>query len=95
MILLIYSILFFCALAICAIIISSIAETHNLIHPVPNEKTKKNYNTYLQGAIGEFFCRFTLSRLPQEFKILHTYKIPKYGDIDHIVIGPTGIFVID
>lgn len=57
---------------------------------------------FLKGAQGEFAVHQTLKALPDEFIVFHdfhavdpiTEKLAKWN-IDHIVVGPTGVFVID
>jgi hypothetical protein len=49
-----------------------------------------------QGAIGEEQMARRLADLPDTFHVLHDRRIPgTRANIDHIVIGPTGIWVID
>lgn len=61
---------------------------------VPEDDDPKHWE---QGAIGEEATGALLEPLGAEgFVILHDRQNPDYpGNIDHIVIGPTGIFVID
>ena len=48
------------------------------------------------GAIGERKTAKALSRLDSNYRILHDRKIRgRKSNIDHIVIGPTGIFAIE
>jgi len=56
---------------------------------------------WLKGARGESRVHAELDRLPEEFIVFHDFH-PLQGDgdaadwnIDHIVIGPTGVFVVD
>ena len=53
--------------------------------------------SWKQGAAGEFALGSALEKLHAEgFGVLHDRRIPKTkANIDHIVIGPAGIFVID
>lgn len=49
---------------------------------------------YYAGAGGEYDVGTLLSRLPPEFHVFN--GVGFYGgDIDHIVVGPTGIFVVE
>lgn len=49
---------------------------------------------YYAGAGGEHDVGLVLSELPSEFHVLHGIDFYR-GDIDHIVIGPTGVFVVE
>ncbi|WP_273000884.1 nuclease-related domain-containing protein [Hydrogenibacillus schlegelii] len=48
----------------------------------------------LQGARGEERVETILSTLPDTYDVFHDLPCP-VGNIDHIVVGPTGIFVIE
>lgn len=48
------------------------------------------------GAIGEEIMANRLTDLPESFRLLHDRRIPgTRANIDHIVVGPTGVWVID
>jgi len=48
------------------------------------------------GARGERETEAALERLPEGFVHLHDRRIPgTRANIDHVVIGPTGVFVIE
>lgn len=56
------------------------------------------YRNYRAGIIGEQkVTRILLSALSDEYSIFNDVKLKSMlgGNIDHIVIGPTGIFVIE
>ena len=49
---------------------------------------------FRKGACGEAIVAHILSHLSDQFFVMH--NIPtEYADYDHVVIGPTGIFVIE
>jgi hypothetical protein len=51
---------------------------------------------WLRGAQGERATAEVLARLPRRFVVGHDLVIPaSRSNIDHLVIGPTGVFVID
>ena len=51
---------------------------------------------WYRGALGEIEVGKILSRLPPEWRVFHALPIGKAGaDIDHLVIGPGGIFTIN
>lgn len=47
------------------------------------------------GAKGELTVGAILSRLPAGWQVLHSMPIRHACDIDHIVIGPPGVFVLN
>jgi Nuclease-related domain len=51
---------------------------------------------WLRGAQGEVATARLLSRLPRRFVVLHDRHAPgSRGNLDHIVIGPSGVWVVD
>ena len=49
-----------------------------------------------KGIIGESIVAHYLNQLPKNYFIFNDVKFPgSYGNLDHIVIGPNGIFVIE
>ena len=46
------------------------------------------------GLTGESTVAESLSRFPDHFHIIHDITTP-FGNIDHVVVGPTGVFIID
>lgn len=49
-----------------------------------------------RGAIGEELLAQRLEDLPDTFRVLHDRRIPRTrANIDHIVVGPSGVWVID
>jgi len=55
------------------------------------------YWTYRRGIIGEQkVTRILSAALSNEYSLFNNVKLKEtWGDIDHIVVGPTGIFVIE
>ncbi|HWQ21758.1 MAG TPA: nuclease-related domain-containing protein, partial [Clostridia bacterium] len=49
---------------------------------------------YYGGAGGEFDVGATLSELPDEFHVFNGLDFYA-GDVDHVVVGPTGVFVVE
>ncbi|BDZ47150.1 nuclease-related domain-containing protein [Naasia aerilata] len=47
------------------------------------------------GAKGELMVGALLDRLPGQWRVLHSLPVGPASDIDHIVIGPPGVFVIN
>lgn len=53
-------------------------------------------DSWAVGAVGESKVGKRLEKLPQDFKVFHDRKIPgSKANIDHIVVGPTGVFAIE
>ncbi len=49
-----------------------------------------------RGAAGEVATAVLLTRLPRRFVVLHDLRIPgSRANVDHLVIGPTGVWVVD
>ena len=49
-----------------------------------------------KGIIGESIVADYLNQLPKHYFIFNEVKFPgSYGNLDHIIIGPNGIFVIE
>ena len=46
------------------------------------------------GAAGEIGVGFILQNFPDGFHVINDLTTP-FGNLDHVVIGPTGVFVID
>lgn len=55
---------------------------------------KKNYRTWGKGAGAELVEERLLESLPPEYKIIKDFNTGR-GNIDFVVIGPTGIFTIE
>lgn len=55
---------------------------------------KHNYRTWGKGAGAELIEERLLESLPPEYKIIKDFNTG-HGNIDFIVIGPTGIFAIE
>jgi Nuclease-related domain len=47
-----------------------------------------------QGTIGEHSVAATLARLPDDYFIFNDVKA-RFGNLDHVVVGPTGLFAIE
>lgn len=61
------------------------------------ERLARRAEMFEKGADGEAATAATLRDLPPEWGVLHDRRWPlrRLANIDHIVIGPGGIFVID
>ena len=75
-----------------ALVIMALALVFNALFTVPN-----HINSWSTGADGEVrTARFLEPLRAEGFKLLHDRRIPgSRANIDHIVIGPPGIFVVE
>ena len=59
------------------------------------EQLEKEKINFRKGAVGEYLVAGLLERdLSNNFYVINDLSTP-HGDIDHVVVGPTGIFLID
>lgn len=57
-------------------------------------KLEKERMNFRKGATGEARVGYVLESFPDEYAVIHDLTTP-YGNIDHVVVGPTGAYVID
>jgi hypothetical protein len=50
--------------------------------------------SWRKGAVGEALVSATLQELPDDFVVINDVS-KRFGNIDHVVIGPTGVYVVD
>ena len=55
---------------------------------------EKKQDNMLRGAAGENQVGNLLTKLPDGFCVINDLSTPN-GNIDHVVVGPTGVFVLD
>ena len=55
---------------------------------------ERRQENMLKGAVGEKQVGRELTRLPDGFCVINDLSTPN-GNIDHVVVGPTGVFVLD
>jgi hypothetical protein len=53
----------------------------------------ETYQLY-RGVVGEIEVGESLDRLGSDWRVLHAVSVDGGGDIDHIAIGPGGVFII-
>ncbi|RLG70578.1 MAG: hypothetical protein DRO11_05985 [Methanobacteriota archaeon] len=54
------------------------------------------YRIWAQGASGEELVAEKLSQLPSSYQVFNDVTLPGYGaNLDHVVVGPTGVFVVE
>ncbi len=60
------------------------------------KKSRKNVDAYRKGITGEQTVINSLKNLDDNFYLINDIKFPHaHGNIDHILLGPNGIFVIE
>lgn len=58
--------------------------------------SRRSTEAWAKGAAGERRTAADLARLPAEFTVLHDLRMPgSRANIDHLVIGPTGVFTVE
>lgn len=58
-------------------------------------KWRKSADNFLTGDDGETIVEDILKKLPDEYIVIPDLKLPKLGNIDFVVVGPTGIFALE
>jgi hypothetical protein len=58
--------------------------------------SRRSTEAWAKGAAGERRTASDLARLPTAFVVLHDLRMPgSRANIDHLVIGPTGVFTVE
>lgn len=55
---------------------------------------EKRKNNMARGAAGEIQVGNGLTKLPDNYCVINDVATP-HGNLDHVVVGPTGVFVLD
>lgn len=64
-------------------------------------RTVREGRNFIQGARGEVLVHQALKELPEDYIVFHDFHPldasgkPARWNVDHIVVGPTGVFVLD
>lgn len=62
------------------------------------ERLLRSAELHEKGAEGERVTAAVLDRLPgEEWTVIHDVRWPgrRFANVDHVVIGPSGVFVVD
>lgn len=65
-----------------------------------DNQSRAERRRYLRGGEGEEFVALELSELPDDFHVFHSFKLDARNggdgerDIDHLVVGPSGVWAI-
>lgn len=57
--------------------------------------TIKDLNNFIKGFEGEIDIKMILSKLPSEFHRFYDLNLTNMGNIDAVVVGPTGVWTIE
>ena len=58
--------------------------------------SERRMRSYMKGARGEEAVARALQQFPGEYTIFHGVMLPgSVKDIDHVVVGPSGVFVVE
>jgi hypothetical protein len=58
------------------------------------DKLERERLDFRKGAVGEAVVGHVLDNFPDDFHVIHDLATP-LGNIDHVVIGPSGVYAID
>jgi Nuclease-related domain len=58
------------------------------------ESLERERLCFRKGATGEAVVGYILNNFPDDYRVIHDLSTP-FGNLDHVVIGPTGAYVID
>ena len=58
------------------------------------KQLEKERNDFQRGEQGETTVGRLLANLTEDFYVINGLSTP-FGDLDHVVVGPTGVFVMD
>ncbi|OYT61918.1 MAG: hypothetical protein B6U69_02725 [Thermofilum sp. ex4484_15] len=53
------------------------------------------YFSYSRGLSGEIKVLRELQSLPDDYVVVHSLPIPNLGDLDFVVVGPSGVYAIE
>jgi len=59
------------------------------------EKHETDRMTWRKGALGEYEVGAELERLPDDYLVFNDINTEEFGNFDHIVVGPKGIFAVE
>jgi hypothetical protein len=59
-----------------------------------SEKLERERINFRKGAAGEALVGYILEGFPDDYRVIHDLATP-FGNIDHVVVGPSGVYVID
>ncbi len=70
-------------------VLLSVKWTNKKIKELEAERIK-----FRKGAVGEALIGYILEGFPDDYRVIHDLTTP-FGNVDHVVIGPSGAYIID
>jgi hypothetical protein len=58
------------------------------------DQLEKERMDFRKGASGEALVGYILEGFPDDYRVIHDLATP-FGNMDHVVVGPSGAYVID
>jgi hypothetical protein len=58
------------------------------------DKLERKRIDYRKGAVGEALVNYILAGFPDAYRVIPGVET-SFGDIDHVVVGPTGVYAVD
>jgi hypothetical protein len=58
------------------------------------DRLERDRINFRKGAVGEALVGDVLDRFPDDYRVIHDLTT-SFGNIDHVVVGPSGAYVID
>jgi len=62
-----------------------------LSRPAPRQEAA----IWSAGATGEALVSAALAQLGSDYVVIHNLPLTRRGDADHVIVGPTGVFVLE
>lgn len=59
-----------------------------------SEKLERERINFRKGATGEALVGYILEGFPDDYRVIHDLTT-SFGNIDHVVVGPSGVYIID
>jgi hypothetical protein len=59
------------------------------------DKHETDRMSWRKGAVGEYEVGAELERLSDDYSVFNNVNTSTFGNFDHIVVGPTGLFAIE
>lgn len=79
-------------LVICLLIL---VKTLDIVFGKAPKRLERKGDRYLRGRSGEIECGRVLAKLPDRYTVFRDVTIDKYGNIDYVVVGPNGVWVVE
>lgn len=81
------------SLIVVGILIAALPITYRSMKRI-SEKLERDRLNFRKGATGEAQIGYVLDAFPDEYRVVHDLAT-SFGNIDHVVIGPSGVYIVD